>query len=101
MTTRITDNNLQSLVDVINRTMGTPMTPYKPYDEAVGRAQPNANAYHLSHAYGGVALHKMSSREGCTGVSDVFGCAHMPKRDLYERMHAFLRGVEAKRHAPN
>ena len=103
---RITDKQLQAIVDRINRTMGTPATPYKPYDPAVGRAQPNAKCYHLSHAYGGVSLHQMSEREGCTGARDVFGRGHMPKRELAELMHAFLlaelmhaflRGVDAGR----
>lgn len=92
MSNRVTEKQLQAIVDRINRTLGTPMTPYAPYDKEKG-CQPNANCYHLSHAYGGVALHKMSSREGCTGVSDIFG-GHMPKRELAEKMWAFLRGID-------
>lgn len=95
MTNRVTDKQLEAIVARINKTMGTPETPYKPYDPAVGRAQPNALSYHLSHAYGGVSLHQMSATEGCTGVRDVFGRGHMPKRELAELMWAFLRGVDA------
>jgi hypothetical protein len=47
----------------------------------------------LSGAYGGVALHRMYNAGG--GVSDVFGSGHMSKRELYGRMHAFIRGMEA------
>ena len=91
---RITDKQLQAVCDRINKLFNLPLTPYKPYDAAVGRAQPNAGVYHLSHAYGGVSLHRMSERGGCTGVNDVFSRGHMPKRELYELMHAFLRGVD-------
>lgn len=97
MTTRITDKHLQAIIDRINRTLGTPMTPYAPYDKELRRCMPNAGCYHLSHAYGGVCLHRMSLTPGCTGVSDVFGCGHIPKRELAERMYAFLRGIEIER----
>jgi len=92
MSNRITDKDLQAVVDRINRAIGTPMTPYKPYDPAIG-AQPNANNFHLSHAYGGVCLHQMSSREGCTGIRTVLCGGHVPKRELYNLMHAYLAGL--------
>lgn len=98
MSNRVTEKQLQAIVDRINRTLGTPMTPYAPYDKELGRAMPNANNYHLSHAYGGVSLHKMSSREGCTGVSDVFSCGHVPKRELADRMYSFLTGLDVAKH---
>lgn len=97
MSNRVTEKQLQAIVDRINKLMGTPATPYKPYDPAVGRAQPNANCYHLSHAYGGVSLHRMSEREGCTGVHDVFSCGHVTKRELANRMYSFINGIEAER----
>lgn len=97
MVNRVTDKHLQAIVDRINKTTGMPATAYKPYDPAIGRAQPNAGAYHLSHTYGGVALHRMSLTPGCTGVSDVFGRGHMPKRELAELMWAFLNGIETER----
>lgn len=37
--------------------------------------------YHLSYAYGGGALHQMTSTGGA--VRDVFNRGHMPKRELY------------------
>lgn len=86
---RITEKQLQAVVDRINRLTNSPMTPYLD-------GKPQANCYHLSHAYGGVALHRMSDREGCTGVSDMFGY-HMPKRDLFNRMQAFIAGLEASK----
>ena len=97
---RITDKTLQAVCDSINTMQGLPLTAYKPYDATVGRAMPNAGAYRISHAYGGVALHRMSTEEGCTGVHDVFSRGHMPKRELYELMHAFIRGMDTVKY-PN
>ena len=86
MTSRITDKDLASVVARINRTTGSPMEPYVGNTARVGN-------YHISHAYGGVSLHRMVNTGG--GVSDVFSRGHVPKRELYECMHAFLRGFDA------
>jgi hypothetical protein len=98
---RITDANLQAVVDRINRETGMPMKSYDtPKNEAEklmysGSQVPQAGNYHLSWAYGGVSLHRMSLTPGCTGISDVFSIGHVTKRELYNHMHAFLRGLDA------
>ena len=81
----ITIKFLQAQVDRINRTVGAPMAPY-----ADGAA--NIGNYHLSGAYGGYALHRMENIGG--GVSDVFRCGHLTKRELSVRISAFLCGIE-------
>ena len=91
---RVTDKQLQAIVDRINRVMGTPMEPYARASEAEQWAAQIGN-YHLSGAYGGKSLHRMVSDGG--GISDVFGCGHVSKRELADRMYAFLRGVELAR----
>ena len=92
--TRITKDFLQAVCDRINRACGTPLQPYAK-DEA-GNYQPQAQCYHLSGAYGGYSLHQMCAQG--SGVHDVFSCGHVSKRDLANRMFAFLRGIEdAKR----
>lgn len=97
---RITDANLQAVVDRINRETGMPMKSYDvPKTDAErlmysGSQVPQAGNYHLSWAYGGVSLHRMSLTPGCSGISDVFRSGHMPKRELYERMYAFLAGLD-------
>ena len=88
---RITNRQLDNLVNQINEAMGTPMEPYT--KNSAGEYKPQANNYHLSGAYGGVSLHKMSATKGCSGISDVFSCGHITKRDLHDRMHAFLIGA--------
>ena len=82
---RITDKDLAAVVARINRTTGSPLVPY------VGNMGQVGN-YHISGAYGGVALHRMHTEGG--GVADVFQRGHVPKRDLYELMHAYLAGME-------
>lgn len=90
-TTRTTPAHLESLVARINSLTNSPT---QPYSEVNGKFSPNANCYHLDYAYGGVMLVRMSSTPGCTGISTPLGTGHISKRDLYERMTAFVRGLE-------
>ncbi len=83
---RITDKNLQAVVDRINRTTGSPMA-YRGDDGVIA-----VGHYTLSGAYGGVSLHRICNTSG--GCSDVFGCGHIPKRALYDLMHAWIKGFE-------
>ena len=87
---RTTQASLEATAARINRTVGAPLEPYSKGED--GKLHANVGNYHLSYAYGGAALHRMANAAG--GVDDVFG-GHMPKRELYEKMHAFLRGLEA------
>ena len=87
---RITQNNLEALCEAINRAAGTPLTNYTKHPD--GTIAPNAHNYHLDGAYGGWGLCQMCE-EG-TGVRDIIG-GHMPKRELYDRMQAFLAGLRA------
>ena len=88
---RITQKDLEAVVARINAVTNSPMTQYAKIDDKyVGQI----GNYHLSYAYGGVSLHRMVNEGG--GISDVFRSGHMPKRELYERMHAFISGICAK-----
>lgn len=89
---RITFIRLQAVCDRINRATGSPLQPYVKGDDGMYHAQ--LGCYHLSRAYGGVSLHRMVTDDG--GVRDVFGCGHVPTRDLANRMHAFLAGLDAR-----
>lgn len=94
MAQRITLKNLQNLAATINRVTGSPAAAWtKP--ERSERYVASIGNYHISQAYGGYCLHRMTTEGG--GVSDVFSCGHITARDLYERMHAFLRGIEVGR----
>ena len=89
---RITTAHLNAIVERINTMTNSPQTPYT--IGSSGKYEPQAGCYHLSQAYGGYALHRMSLSAGCTGISDVLSRGHMPKRELAELMYAFIRGME-------
>ena len=91
MTTRITIANLEAVVARINRVTGSPATPYT--RDANGKLRANIGNYHLSQCYGGVCLHRMANESG--GVTTPLGGGHVPKRELYDQLHAFLRGIDA------
>jgi hypothetical protein len=86
--TTITKAHLQAIVDRINRACGAPMEPYT-YDGIRYHAQPGN--YHLDWAYGQPSLVRMSNTDG--GVRTIIG--RCSKRELAERMHAFLDGIDA------
>ena len=89
---RITQKDLEAVVSRINSICGTPENPYS--KDVAGNISPNANCYHLDYAYGGVQLVRMSSTVGCSGVSNILGTGHIPKADLYNRMQAYIAGLE-------
>jgi hypothetical protein len=94
MSNRITNKDLQYVVNRINSICGTPPEPYAKNEDGKGM-HPCANSYHLSFAYGGVMLAQMSDVEGCTGISGTLGSYHRPRRELYDQMQAFIAGIEA------
>jgi hypothetical protein len=81
---RITEKHLQAIVDRLNRITGSPAAPY-----VDGKAQ--IGNYHLSHAYGGVCLHRMHNDGG--GVSSPLSTGHVTKRELAGLLHAFIAGI--------
>lgn len=85
---RITDKHLQSVVDRINRLTGSPDSYMTLID---GKRTINIGHYHISGAYGGVCLQRTMNDAG--GVTCPIGGGHVPKRELYERMHAFIAGL--------
>ena len=85
---RITEKHLQVKVDYLNKITGSPMQPY-----IDGKAQ--IGNYHLSHAYGGVCLHRIfNDGGGCT--SPIIG-GHVSKRELADLLSAFINGIETAR----
>ncbi|MEY4427217.1 MAG: hypothetical protein RL535_1515 [Pseudomonadota bacterium] len=87
---RITEKQLQAMVNRINRMTKSPIEPYTIQD---GRGVANVGNYHLSGAYGGLSLHRMVSQSG--GVADIFNCGHVPKRELYQMILAFIAGLDS------
>lgn len=90
---KITKISLERVAEMINRQMKTPEETYAPDPTGVLRAQ--VGNYHISYAYGGACLHQISNEGGA--ARDVLFSGHIPKRDLFNLMHAFLRGIEEVR----
>ena len=88
---RITQRYLDSLCERINTAQKTPTASYARIDDKLIGQVGN---YHLSGAYGGVSLHQIVTESG--GARDVFSCGHITKRDLYNRMRAYLVACESR-----
>lgn len=86
---RITNKQLESMVDYLNKITGNPTQPYSKVGE---KYQAQIGNFNISGAYGGVALHQIMNEGG--GVTDVFNCGHMPKRELYNRISAYIKGID-------
>jgi hypothetical protein len=91
MTNRVSIKQLEILCDTINELTGSPMKPYEHPTDG-GRMIPQAGNYHLSQAYGGVCLHRMSLNGG-SGVTCPLEHYHAPKRELFNSMHGFISGI--------
>lgn len=89
---RITKDDLERLVERINKATGSPLEPWTRRED--GRLKANVGNYYLSGAYGGVKLERVCSDSGgCDDIStDGFGT----KRQLYTWMRAFLAGLAVK-----
>ena len=87
---RTTRKQLEFLCERIN---SAKKTPAKSYESIDGSLVGQIGNFHLSGAYGGVSLHQTMTDGG--GVRDVFSCGHVTKRDLYNRMRAYLVACEA------
>ena len=87
---RITIKDLKAVCERLNRITGSPMVGYVKGEDGKYRSQ--VGNFHISQAYGGYSLYRMANEAG--GVSDVFYSGHVPARDLYNQMQAFIRGIE-------
>ena len=88
MAHRITEADLQRRVDYLNRITDSPAQ----YIDDFATCKPAIGHWHLSHAYGGVALHRTMNSGG--GVTSYLTAGHVPKRELFNALCAFLEGIE-------
>ena len=86
---RITNAHLEHQVDTINELT---KSPAEPWTSTGGRSKANVGNYHIDGAYGGVELSRMISDGG--GTSAPLGSGHVTKRELYNRLRAFIAGIE-------
>lgn len=83
---RITQKQLESLVNHINKVSGTPTEPYTRQEDGTYKA--NIGNYHLDYAYGGVKLVKMTNENG--GITAVSSGGYGTKRELWNQLHTLL-----------
>ena len=86
---RITKKMLESRVAYLNQITNSP-SEYMTIADGVRTI--NIGHYHISHAYGGVCLMRTMSSGG--GVTCPLSSGHGPKRDLFNELNAFIRGIE-------
>jgi hypothetical protein len=84
---KITDKQLDQVCDYLNKITHS---PEKYRDSETGKIA--IGHYHISHAYGGVCLHQTCNDGG--GVRTPLSGGHIPKRDLFNEIHAFIKGIE-------
>ncbi len=84
---RVTEKQLKSLIDHLNKITGNNPDQYSDGSANIGN-------YHLSCAYGGYALHQMTNEHG--GVRLVVTGGHVPKRELFNLIHAYINGIDIK-----
>lgn len=93
MSNRITAKQLELLVDHLNEITGSPAAPWTRQED--GSLTANVGNYHISYAYGGVCLHRMMNDAG--GVTTPLSYGHVPKRELYDQLRAFIIGLEQRK----
>lgn len=86
---RITQKDLEGMVNEINRLTGSPIATHTKGDD--GHYFSNVDNYHLSYAYGGVSLHRFCNDGG--GVITPLGGGYYTKRELYTMLQAYINGL--------
>lgn len=95
---RITRKHLDSLAAILNRRMGfggaslwTRQRDTRAEDTS-WRNVATVGMFYIDGAYGGWALEQIVSEGG--GVRDVFRCGHVPARELYGLIRAYLTALD-------
>jgi hypothetical protein len=88
---QITKKMLQGKIDLLNELTGNPLQQYSLVD---GKYRSQIGNYHLSMENGGYALYRIVNEGG--GINDIFSRGHGTKRELYERICAYILGIETK-----
>ena len=87
---RISIKDLERRVSYLNTLTGNPQKPWIRNDD--GKLVAQIGNYHLSQAYGGVCIHQMLSSGG--GVTTPIFGGHVPKREAYQQLNAYIAGIE-------
>lgn len=85
---RITEKQLEAVVERLNRLTQSPLASWTKTDKG---HKANIGNYHLDYAYGYVSLARMVNEGG--GIEKILGSG--TKRELFDQIHAFIRGINA------
>ena len=94
---KTTIKDLESLCERINVATNSPLKPYAKLKSGEFRANAQIGCYLLDGAYGGYKLARITNKGG--GQTDITQ-GYDPKSILWDKMYAFLNGVEAGRKPP-
>lgn len=86
----VTLKMLQAKINFINEKTGNPLEPYSKTESGFVA---NIGNYHLSQAYGGVALSRMATDGG--GVSMPTNSGHITKKELNHQLDGFIAALRA------
>lgn len=92
MMNRITRKDVDGAINYLNRITGNDSEPYRKEGD---KWLANKGNFHISGSYSGFSLHQMGNDDG--GIRDIFNCGHVPMRDLYDLIHAYIKGIEFAR----
>jgi len=85
---RITIDDLEKRVKFLNRFTDNPTERFTKIN---GEYFSNAGHYLISQQYGGYELQQICNDGG--GVDDVLGTGHIPKKELYYLINAYIEGI--------
>jgi len=86
----MTTTRLEGTVAIINDLMGKPHGPWRPLP--YGLLAANIGHYYVKTTIEGATLCQITDEEGNT--RDVFSCGLVPKRELHNRMAAYIQGIQ-------
>ena len=86
---RVNKGDLEAVVNRINKMTKSPTAAYTRMKD--GKFKANIGNFHLDWAYGGVSLVRMVTEGG--GITTIIH-GYGTKRELYHKLHAFIRGMK-------
>lgn len=90
--TSINKAMLQARIDSLNSLTNNHLEPYTKSN--TGKLQANIGSYYLDAAYGGYNLARIENKGG--GISCPIGQGFYPKRELLNKINAYIAGIHAQ-----
>ena len=94
---RVSKKMLENKVDQLNKITNSPMKYYR--TDRGGNGTVSIDHFCISGAYGGYELQRTCNNGG--GVRTFFNTGHIPKKELYNLICAFIDGIELQKNHMN